>query len=43
MRILAFDKSGSPTLGIRRGDGEVIDLSLARPDLPGDLPGKSVV
>jgi len=39
MRILAFDKSGSPTLGIRRGDSEVVDLSLARPDLPGDLPG----
>lgn len=39
MRILAFDKSGSPTLGVRRGDDDVIDLSLARPDLPADLPG----
>jgi len=39
MRILAFDKSGSPALGVRRGDGEVVDLSVARPDLPGDLPG----
>ena len=39
MRILAFDKAGSPTLGVRRGRDEVVDLSLARPDLPGDLPG----
>ena len=37
MRILAFDKSGNPTLGVRRGD-EVVDLSVATPDLPGDLP-----
>lgn len=37
MRILAFDKSGNPTLGVRRGD-EVVDLSVAAPDLPGDLP-----
>jgi 2-keto-4-pentenoate hydratase/2-oxohepta-3-ene-1,7-dioic acid hydratase in catechol pathway len=37
MRILAFDKSGAPTLGIRRGD-EVVDLSVAAPELPGDLP-----
>lgn len=38
MRILAFDKSGEPTLGVRRGD-EIVDLSVAAPDLPGDLPG----
>ena len=37
MRILAFDKSGNPTLGVRRGD-EVVDLSVAASDLPGDLP-----
>ena len=37
MRILAFDKSGNPTLGVRRGD-EVVDLSVAAQDLPGDLP-----
>jgi len=37
MRILAFDKSGNPTLGVRHGD-EVVDLSVAAPDLPGDLP-----
>ena len=38
MRILAFDKSGKPALGVRRGE-EVIDLAAAAPDLPGDLPG----
>ena len=37
MRILAFDKSGKPALGVRRGE-EVIDLAAAAPDLPGDLP-----
>jgi acylpyruvate hydrolase len=37
MRIIAFDKSGNPTLGVRRGD-EIVDLSVAAPDLPGDLP-----
>jgi 2-keto-4-pentenoate hydratase/2-oxohepta-3-ene-1,7-dioic acid hydratase in catechol pathway len=37
MRILAFDKSGNPTLGVRRGD-EIVDLSVAASDLPGDLP-----
>lgn len=37
MRILAFDKSGKPALGVRRGD-EVVDLATAAPDLPGDLP-----
>lgn len=38
MRLLAFDKSGTPTLGARRGD-EVVDLSVAAPDLPRDMPG----
>lgn len=38
MRILAFDKSGKPALGVRRGD-EVVDLAMAAPDLPSDLPG----
>ncbi len=37
MRILAFDKSGKPALGVRRGE-EVVDLAAAAPDLPGDLP-----
>ncbi len=36
MRILTFDKTGTPTLGIRHGD-EIIDLSLAAPQLPRDL------
>jgi len=39
MRILAFDKSGKPTLGVRRDAKQVVDLSVARPDLPGDLLG----
>ncbi|HAA91334.1 MAG: 5-oxopent-3-ene-1,2,5-tricarboxylate decarboxylase [Rhodospirillaceae bacterium] len=38
MRILAFDKNGSPTLGLKRGS-ELIDLSEAAPDLPSDTPG----
>lgn len=38
MRLLAFDKDGVPTLGVRRGD-EIVDLSIAAPDLPGDIPG----
>ena len=37
MRLLAFDKDGTPTLAVRRGD-EIVDLSLAAPDLPGDVP-----
>ena len=37
MRILAFDKLGQPTLGVRRGE-DVVDLSVAAPDLPGDMP-----
>lgn len=36
MRILAFDKNGHSTLGVRR-DQTVIDLSVAAPDLPGEL------
>ena len=38
MRILAFDKSGVPTLAVRR-DNEIVDLSVALPDLPQDMPG----
>lgn len=38
MRLLAFDKNGTPTLAARRGD-EIVDLSAAAPDLPGDVPG----
>ena len=38
MRFLAFDKSGTPTIGVRR-DREVVDLSVAAPDLPRDMPG----
>lgn len=38
MRFLAFDKDGTATIGVRRGD-EVVDLSLADPELPRDIPG----
>ncbi len=38
MRLLSFDKAGTPTLGVRRGD-TVVDLSVAAPDLPSDLIG----
>lgn len=38
MRLLAFEKGGFPTLGLRRGD-EFIDLSEAAPDLPSHMPG----
>ncbi len=37
MRLLAFDKDGTPTLAVRRGD-EIVDLSLAAPELPRDVP-----
>ena len=37
MRLLAFDKSGQPAIGIRRGK-EVVDLSAAAPNLPRDVP-----
>jgi len=38
MRLLAFDKDGVPTIAVRRGD-DIVDLSLAAPDLPRDVPG----
>lgn len=38
MRIVTFDKSGTATLGIARGDS-VVDLSRAAPELPRSLPG----
>lgn len=38
MRLLAFDKDGIPAIGVRRGD-EIVDLSLAAPELPRDVPG----
>ena len=38
MRLIAFDKNGTATLGARDGDS-VVDLSIAAPDLPGDLTG----
>ncbi len=37
MRLLAFDKAGTPALGLRRGD-EIVDLTLADPKLPHDMP-----
>jgi 2-keto-4-pentenoate hydratase/2-oxohepta-3-ene-1,7-dioic acid hydratase in catechol pathway len=37
MRLLAFDKSGQPAIGVRRGQ-EVVDLSVAAPSLPRDVP-----
>jgi len=36
MRLLAFDKNGTPTLGVRDGD-TVIDLSVAAPGGPADM------
>lgn len=38
MRIVGFDKAGTFTLGVKRGD-ELVDLSVAAPELPGDLTG----
>jgi 2-keto-4-pentenoate hydratase/2-oxohepta-3-ene-1,7-dioic acid hydratase in catechol pathway len=38
MRIISFEKNGQPTLGVRNGD-ELIDLSIAAPQLPADLRG----
>ncbi len=38
MRLLAFDKDGVPTIGVRRGEA-IVDLSLAAPELPRDIPG----
>ena len=37
MRLVTFDKNGSATCGVRRGD-LIVDLSLAAPGLPGDWP-----
>ena len=36
MRIVAFDKNGQAILGVRVDD-ELIDLSIAAPQLPDDL------
>ena len=36
MRLLSFDKHGSATVGVRIDD-EVIDLSVAAPELPRDM------
>ncbi|MGF1610328.1 MAG: fumarylacetoacetate hydrolase family protein [Kiloniellales bacterium] len=41
MRLLSFEKAGRPALGVRRGakgDGAMVDLAAAAPDLPGDWP-----
>lgn len=38
MRIVAFEKAGGAAVGVRLGD-EVVDLSIAAPDLPQDLRG----
>ena len=38
MRLIAFDKNGTATMGARDGES-VVDLSIAAPDLPGDLTG----
>ena len=36
MRLVAFEKDGGSALALRRGD-DLIDLSVAAPDLPADL------
>ena len=36
MRLLNFDKNGTPAIGIRLGD-EVVDLAEAAPDLPREM------
>ncbi|MCG8545783.1 MAG: fumarylacetoacetate hydrolase family protein [Alphaproteobacteria bacterium] len=38
MRIVAFDKNGTATLGVRDGDA-LVDLSIADPSLPPDVLG----
>lgn len=38
MRLLTFNKNGIPTIGLRNGE-EIIDLSIAAPQLPKDMPG----
>ena len=37
MRLVTFDKGGRPAAGVRRA-GDIVDLTLAAPDLPGDWP-----
>jgi 2-keto-4-pentenoate hydratase/2-oxohepta-3-ene-1,7-dioic acid hydratase in catechol pathway len=37
MRLVTFDKNGTPVCGVRRGDA-IVDLSLAAPALPRDWP-----
>ena len=37
MRLVTFDKNGTATCGVRRGEA-IVDLSLAAPALPGDWP-----
>src|SRR3546814_13772382 len=39
MRRRACDQSGTPRLCGRRGD-EVVDLTVAAPDVPRDMPGR---
>src|SRR5690349_13378666 len=36
MRLITFEKNGAATLGVRAGS-EVVDLSIAAPELPPDL------
>jgi 2-keto-4-pentenoate hydratase/2-oxohepta-3-ene-1,7-dioic acid hydratase in catechol pathway len=36
MRLLSFERNGTATTGVRMGD-EVVDLSVAAPDLPRDI------
>ncbi len=38
MRLLSFERDGLPRIGVRLGE-EVVDLSLAAPDLPQDIRG----
>lgn len=38
MRLLTFNKQGIPSIGLRKGD-EIIDLAIAAPHLPKDMPG----
>ena len=38
MRIVAFEKNGTAAIGVRLGD-QVVDLSIAAPDLPQTLRG----
>lgn len=38
MRFISFDKQGSEAVGVQLGD-DVVDLSIAAPELPGTLAG----